>query len=164
MSYGMTLVKFHNGRMATIPQDAIVAVLVRLGCRVPELREGSNEVGLPHDKPNHSPFGETAVPSIQDGAATSFGLRPPQATRECRGLLFSLIDELKLTMFPDYGLGRLLESRRKPVLAGPLEFGQSEHCEAKEQHSPDWQFGDGLRAAHGRSRGRTWGVRVGRRR
>ena len=50
MSYGMTLVKFHNGRMATIPQDAIVAVLVRLGCRVPELREGSNEVGLPHDK------------------------------------------------------------------------------------------------------------------
>jgi hypothetical protein len=103
MSYGMTLVKFHNGRMATIPQDAIVAVLVRLGCRVPELREGSNEVGLPHDKPKHSPFGETAVLSIQDGEATSFGLHCPQATRECRGLLFSLIDELKLTMFPDYG-------------------------------------------------------------
>ena len=93
MSYGMTLVKFHNGRMATIPQDAIVAVLVGLGCRVPELREGSNEVGLPHDKPKHSPFGETAVLSIQDGEATSFGLHCPQATRECRGLLFSLIDE-----------------------------------------------------------------------
>jgi hypothetical protein len=103
MSYGMTLVKFQNGRMAPIPQDAIVAVLVRHGCRVPELREGSNEVGLPHDKPMHSPFGESALLSIADGELTSFGLRRPQATQECRGLLFSLIDELSLTMFPDYG-------------------------------------------------------------
>lgn len=34
---------------------------------------------------------------------TDFGLHRPQASQECRGLLFSLIDELKLTMFPDYG-------------------------------------------------------------
>jgi hypothetical protein len=103
MSYSMTLVKFQSGRMASIRQDVIVAVLVRHGCRVPELREGRNEVGLPHDKPTHSPFGESALLSIKDGEVTSFGLHRPQATRECRGLLFSLIDELKLTMFPEYG-------------------------------------------------------------
>lgn len=103
MSYGMTLVRFQNGRMAPIPRDAIVAVLVRHGCRVPELREGSNEFGLPHTAPKYSPFGEFGLLSIKDGEVTSFGLHRPQATQECRGLLFSLINELKLTMFPDYG-------------------------------------------------------------
>jgi hypothetical protein len=103
MSYGMTLVRFQNGRMAAIPRDAIVSVLVRHGCRVPQLREGSNEVGLPHDQPKHSPFGESGLLSIKDGEVTSFGLHRPQATPECRALLFSLIKELRLTMFPDYG-------------------------------------------------------------
>jgi hypothetical protein len=103
MSYGMTLLRFQNGRMATIPLDAIVAVLVRYGCRVSQLREGSNEIGLPHTAPKYSPFGHFAILSIKDGEVTEFGLHGPQATQECRGLLFSLIDELKLTMFPDYG-------------------------------------------------------------
>jgi hypothetical protein len=103
MSYGMTMLRFQNGRMATIPRDAIVAVLLRYGCRVAQLREGSNEIGLPHTEPKYSPFGEFAILSIKDGEVTEFGLHRPQATQECRGLLFSLIDELKLTMLPDYG-------------------------------------------------------------
>ena len=105
MSYGMTLLRFQNGRMATIPRDAIVAVLLRYGCRVAQLREGSNEIGLPHTEPKYSPFGHFAILSIKDGEVTDFGLHGPQATQECRGLLllFSLIDELKLTMLPDYG-------------------------------------------------------------
>jgi hypothetical protein len=103
MSYGMTLVRFENGRMAPIPRDALVAVLVRHGCRVPQLREGSNQIGLPHTEPKYSPSGEFAILSIKDGEVTDFGLHRPQVTQECRGLLFSLIDELKLTMFPDYG-------------------------------------------------------------
>jgi hypothetical protein len=103
MSYGMTLVRFQNGRMVPIPQDAIVAVLQRHGCRIPQLREGFNEIGLPYDEASYSPFGESALLSITDGEVTDFGLHRPQATQECRGLLFSLINELKLTMFPDYG-------------------------------------------------------------
>lgn len=72
MSYGMTLLRFQNGRMATIPLDAIVAVLVRYGCRVSQLREGSNEIGLPHTAPKYSPFGHFAILSIKDGEVTEF--------------------------------------------------------------------------------------------
>jgi hypothetical protein len=52
--------------------------------------------------------------------------------------------------------GRLLESRRKPILAASLESGQSEPCKAKDEHRPDRQFGDGrcLGAVHGRGRRR----------
>jgi len=85
MSYGMTLVKFQNGRMGSIPHDAIVTVLVRHGCGVPQLREGSNEIGLPHNEARYSPFGESAVLSIMDGEGRDFGLHRPQATQECRG-------------------------------------------------------------------------------
>lgn len=34
---------------------------------------------------------------------TEFDLNRPQATTQCRTLLFSLINELRLAMFPDYG-------------------------------------------------------------
>ncbi len=103
MSYGMTLLRFQNGRMATIPRDAIVAILVRYGCRISQLREGTNEIGLPHTEAKYSPFGHFAILSIKDDEVTEFGLHGPQATQECRGLLFSPIDERKLTMLPDYG-------------------------------------------------------------
>jgi hypothetical protein len=103
MSYAMILLKFQNGRRAPIPRDAIVGILVRHGCRVPELREGSNDIGLPHDKKYSSPFGESALLSVKDGEVTEFGLQRPQATTQCRTLLFSLINEVGLTMFPDHG-------------------------------------------------------------
>jgi hypothetical protein len=103
MSYGMTLMKFRNGQRDAIPRDAIVSVLVRHGCKVPQLREGSNEIGLPHDEAGCSPFGEYAVLAIKRGEVTEFGLHRPQATTECRMLLFSLINEVRLAMFPDYG-------------------------------------------------------------
>jgi hypothetical protein len=104
MSYGMTLVKFRNGQRDPIPRDAIVSILARHGCRVPELREGSNEIGLPHDEAYYSPFGEFALLAVRDGEVTEFGLHRPQATTQCRTLLFSLINEVRLTMFPDYGV------------------------------------------------------------
>jgi hypothetical protein len=103
MSHGMTLVKFRNGRKDPIPQDAIVSVLLRHGCKVPLLREGSNEIGLPHDEAGGSPFGESALVAIKRGEVTEFGLHRPQATAQCRALLFSLVHEMRLTMFPDYG-------------------------------------------------------------
>jgi hypothetical protein len=103
MSYGMTLVKFRNGRRDPIPRDAIVGVLERHGCKVPPLREGSNEIGLPHDEAGCSPFGESALLAVKSGEVTEFGLHRPQATASCRMLLFSLINEVRLTMFPDYG-------------------------------------------------------------
>jgi hypothetical protein len=103
MSYGVILMKFRDGHRDQIPRDAIVSVLVRHGCRVPELRDGFNEIGLPHDEARYSPFGERALLSIKDGEVAEFGLHRPQATTQCRALLFSLIDEVRLTMFPDYG-------------------------------------------------------------
>ena len=103
MSYGVTLLKFRNGRQDAIPRDAIISVLVRHGCGVPQLREASNQIGLPADEAGYCPFGELAVLAIKDGEATEFGLERPQATPQCRALLFSLINELRLAMFPDYG-------------------------------------------------------------
>jgi hypothetical protein len=103
MSHGMTLVKFRNGRQDPIPADAIVGVLMRYGCKVPQLREGSNEIGLPHDEAGYSPLCECALFAVKSGEVTEFGLHRPQATALCRMLLFSLIRELGLTMFPDYG-------------------------------------------------------------
>jgi hypothetical protein len=103
MSIGVTLLKFRNGRRDLIPRDAIVGILARHGCRVPELREGSNQIGLPHDEAHYSPLGDLAVLVVKDGDVTDFGLDRPQGTAQCRALLFSLIDELGLTMFPEYG-------------------------------------------------------------
>ena len=103
MSIGVTLLKFRNGRRDLIPRDAIVGILARHGCRVPELREGSNQIGLPHDEAHYSPLGDLAVLVVKDGGVTDFGLDRPQGTPQCRALLFSLIDELGLTMFPEYG-------------------------------------------------------------
>jgi hypothetical protein len=56
------------------------------------------------------------------------------------------------------GLRRSIDSRRKPILAAPLESGQPKPRKAKEDHRPGRQFGDGLRAAHDRSRSRSWAV------
>ena len=103
MSFGMTLVNFRNGQWDFIPRDAIISVLVRHGCRVPQLRDGSNEIGLPHGEAGCSPFGEFALLTVKDSKVTEFDLDRPQSTTQCRTLLFSLINELKLTMFPDYG-------------------------------------------------------------
>jgi hypothetical protein len=80
MSHGMTLIKFRNGRRDAIPRDAIVSVLVRYGCKVPQLREGSNEIGLPHEEACCSPFGEYAVLAVKQGEVTEFvctAHRPP---------------------------------------------------------------------------------------
>ena len=51
-------------------------------------------------------------------------------------------------------LAGLLDSRRKTILTTSFESGESKPRKAKEQHCPDRQFGDGLRAAHARSGGR----------
>lgn len=99
----MHLMSFRNGREVPIPQAAIVSLLVRHGCWVPELREGSNEIGLPHEEEYYSPIGEFALLSVKDKEITGFGLHRPQSTIQCRTLLFSLIDEMRLTMFPDFG-------------------------------------------------------------
>lgn len=103
MGYGLTLVKFRNGQWAPIPRDAIVSVLVQHGCKVPQLREGSNQIGLPDNETGCSPFGELAILTVKDSEVREFGLERPQATAQCRSLLFSLINEVRLTMFPDYG-------------------------------------------------------------
>lgn len=103
MGYAMTLMKFRNGRREPIPRDAIVCVLERHGCRIPPLREGRNEIGLPHDEAGCSPLGEGVLLAVRHGEVTEFGLNRPQATAECRALLFSLINDVRLTMFPDYG-------------------------------------------------------------
>lgn len=104
MSYGVTLVSFRNGRQDSIPRDSIISVLTRHGCLIPELREGSNEIGLPHEQPYYSPLGEFAIITVKDGAVTAFGLHRPQATAQCRALLSSLIDQMGLSMFPDFGI------------------------------------------------------------
>jgi hypothetical protein len=103
MGYAMTLVNFRNGRREPIPRNAIVSVLERHGCRTPQLREGGNEIGLPRDEAGCSPFGEDALLAVKHGEVTEFGLNRPQATAECRALLYSLINDVRLTMFPDYG-------------------------------------------------------------
>jgi hypothetical protein len=103
MGYAMTFVKFRNRRMEPIPRDAIVSVLERHGCRMPQLREGRNDIGLPHDEAGRSPFGENALLAVRHGEVTEFGLSRPQANAECRALLFTLINDVGLTMFPDYG-------------------------------------------------------------
>lgn len=103
MGYAMTLVKFRNGRREPIPRDAIARVLERHGCRIPPLRDGRNEIGLPHDEAGRSPLGEHALLAVKHGEVTEFGLNRPQATPECQALLFSLINDVRLTMFPDYG-------------------------------------------------------------
>jgi hypothetical protein len=82
MSYGMKLVNFRDGRREPIPRDAIVSILAQHGCCVPELREGSNEIGLPHN----------AVLVVKDNAVTEFGLHRRPATTQRRALLFSLIN------------------------------------------------------------------------
>jgi hypothetical protein len=103
MSIGVGLLKFRNRRRDLIPRDAIVGILARYRCRVPELREGSNQIGLPHDEAHYSPLGDLAVLVVKDGDVTEFSLDRPQGAAQCRALLFSLIDELRLTMFPEYG-------------------------------------------------------------
>lgn len=103
MGHAMILMKFRNGRRDPIPQDAIVSILVRHGCQVPQLREGSNEIGLPDNEAGCSPLGESACLAVKNGEITEFGLHRPQATAPCRALLFSLVNEMRLTMFPDHG-------------------------------------------------------------
>ena len=70
---------------------------------MPRLREGRNEIDLPHDGAGRSPFGERALLAVKLGEVTELGLSRPQATPECRALLFSFINDVGLTMFPDYG-------------------------------------------------------------
>jgi hypothetical protein len=52
------------------------------------------------------------------------------------------------------GLPGLIESRREPIFTAPFQSGQSKPRKAKEDHRPSRQFGNGLRATLGRSRGR----------
>lgn len=89
--------------MEAIPRDAIVSVLERHGCRMPQLCEGRNQIGLPYDEAGRSPFGEDALLAVKYGEVMEFGLSRPRATAECRALLFSLINDVRLTMFPDHG-------------------------------------------------------------
>jgi hypothetical protein len=103
MSFGMTLLNFRNGMRAPIPRDDIVGILTRFGCQVPQLREGFNHVGLPRDEKHISPFGDSALLVVKGGEIMEFGLDRVQATEPCRALLFALVDEIGLTMFPDYG-------------------------------------------------------------
>lgn len=103
MGHGLTLVKFRNGRWAPIPRDAIVSVLVQHGCKVPQLRGGSNQIELPGNEAGCSPLGEVAILTVKDNEVREFGLDRPQATTECRTLLFSLINQASLVMFPNYG-------------------------------------------------------------
>jgi hypothetical protein len=60
MGYGLSFLNFRNGRIDPFPRDAIVSVLTRHGCRVFQLREGSNEIGLPDNEASCSPLGESA--------------------------------------------------------------------------------------------------------
>ena len=48
---------------------------------------------------HYSPFGQYAPLVVRDGEMTEFGLNRPQATTQCRTLLFSLINEVKLTRY-----------------------------------------------------------------
>ena len=62
-----------------------------------------NEVGLPHETEYYFPIDEFAFLTVKDDEVTDFCLHHPQITTQCRTLLFSLVDEMELTMFPDYG-------------------------------------------------------------
>ncbi len=121
MSFGVTFVNFRNGQMELIPQAAIVSILVRHGCRVPELREGLNEVGLPHETEYYSPIGEFALLTVKDDEVTDFCLHRPQITTQCTTLLFSLVDDMELTMSPDhetdlYARAHILKEIPKEIL------------------------------------------------
>lgn len=103
MSYGVSFLGFRNGQPCPVPLDNILNLLAGHGCRVPELQQGSNEVGLPLDQNGYSAIGEFAALSVEGDSTTAFGLHRPQATAECTALLFSLINELNLVMLPDHG-------------------------------------------------------------
>jgi hypothetical protein len=103
MSYGVTLLNFQNGKQDAMSRDTIIGILLRHGCKVPELREGSNEIGLPKGETAFSLIGEFMVLAVKYGELRDIGLERPQGTRECKALLFSLINEAGLAMIPDYG-------------------------------------------------------------
>jgi hypothetical protein len=95
--------EFRAGKKSSIPLNEIVGILGRYGCTIPELQEGRNEVIFPHDENYRSAFGGPATLSVECNSVSEFGIERPQCTTECKALLYSLIDELGLTMFPDFG-------------------------------------------------------------
>jgi hypothetical protein len=103
MGYSLCLIKFTAGRKSSIPLDDISRILTRHGCKIPQLQEGNNEIILPHDEKYYSPIGGPATLSIEGNSVSEFGIDRPQYTTECKALLYSLLDELGLTMFPDFG-------------------------------------------------------------
>jgi hypothetical protein len=113
MGYNLCLVKFTAGRKCLIPLDDIAPILARHGCKIPELHEGRNEIILPRGENYHSAIGGPATLSIEDNSVSEFGIERPQCTTECKALLYSLLDELGLTMFPDFG--RVMYARKDVV-------------------------------------------------
>lgn len=97
MGYGVNFMNFRGGRIDPFPRDSFVDILTRHGCRLSPIQEGINHVGLPHGE------ADAAVFSVGNGEVMDFGLDRPQATEACRALLFALVHELGLTMFPDHG-------------------------------------------------------------
>ncbi len=110
MGYNLCLVKFTAGRKDSVPLDAIARILTRHGCKIPELQAGANEVVLPHDGNYYSAIGGPATLSIEGNSVSEFDIERPQCTTECKALLYSLLDELGLTMFP--GFGRVMYARQ----------------------------------------------------
>jgi hypothetical protein len=110
MGYSLCLVKFTAGRKCSIPLDDISRILARHGCKIPQLQEGTNEVILPHDENYYSAIGGPATLGIEGNSVSEFDIARPQCTTECKALLYSLLDELWLTMFPDFG--RVMYARK----------------------------------------------------
>ena len=86
MGYGVDSLNFRSGRMDPFPQDAIVSVLIRHGCRVPQLREGSNGIGLPDKEAGYCPVGDSASLEVKNGEITGFGPGPPTSYRAVLGV------------------------------------------------------------------------------
>ena len=103
MGYAIILMKFTDGRIDTIGRDAIIDILTRHGLQAPPLQQGSNYLALPRDAAGYRPIGDSASLAVKNGEIVEFGLDRPEATEACRALLFSLVTEMGLTMFPDHG-------------------------------------------------------------
>jgi hypothetical protein len=109
MGYCLSLVKFSAAGRDPIPFDGIVGTLIRHGCKVPALQEGRNDVVLPRANDYRSAIGDSATLTVKGSSIFEFDIDRPQCTAECKALLYSLIYELELVMFPDFG--RLLYAR-----------------------------------------------------
>ena len=104
MSHGIIFIQAQEEQLDEIELSELLPILHAHGCELFTQNEGySNDIKLPYNKDEMDAIGEFANLVIENGKVSSIGIHRPTFLGSFQALCYSLMVELDLVMFPDYG-------------------------------------------------------------